>query len=350
MHIFVDTSVIIRESFFRSPFALSFFRAAHHLGIQITVSQVVLDEIVGRYKKSIRENYERFEKIRKEVNKVTQNEIAGINVELEEKIFFRDLDNIVEKFGFKILPYPNRSARDIVKQSYRSRKPFNDKGEGYKDYLIWESLLSFLETRPDAKEVFFLTGNVKDFCESEGNSRSLHHHLREEIADRDIKISIFADLKTFFNEKILPKLKDLNLQDCIYLDIDELHYDAVDGVNDLLTYYTTYGFEGLPFSNDVTITRIHNMTLESQTIKEIDEDTILVSFEGTVEIEVDGYIEKNDYLLGNHKDLALVNLDWNESMAAVSQTIETPFLLQITYSKWKREIIDSSIVLNKEIE
>ena len=66
---------------------------------------------------------------------------------------------------------PGASLKTLVEDSYKGIKPFKANGEGYKDYLIWHSILADLRKTPKEIKTYVLTNNVNDFCEKRRCSR-----------------------------------------------------------------------------------------------------------------------------------------------------------------------------------
>jgi len=81
--------------------------------------------------------------------------------------------------GFTILPYPDVSHRDVTARALARRRPFDSLGhEGYRDALIWESVLAFARTLA-RERVVLVSRNSKDFADAAGD---LHADLRRDVA------------------------------------------------------------------------------------------------------------------------------------------------------------------------
>jgi hypothetical protein len=63
-----------------------------------------------------------------------------------------------------VLAYPSVRHEELVNRVLTYRRPFNESERGYRDALIWYSIL---EQAADAR-VVILTGNTKDFADSDG--------------------------------------------------------------------------------------------------------------------------------------------------------------------------------------
>lgn len=114
---------------------------------------------------------------------------------------------------------------------------------------------------------------------------------------------------------------------------------------------TFFGFEGVPFSNDTSITCVENIEIGDVQLKKIDEEVVIIST-GLAEIEVSGFMEKSKYYFEyNRKDDIFVDdSDWNDHVMSVSCIIKLEFELTLFYSIKEKEIYDCKIFLPQEIK
>lgn len=83
--------------------------------------------------------------------------------------------------GVEILPYPSASHQSITERDLERRKPFSETGKGYRDALIWESVLDLAATSQD--HIVFVTSNSRDFADGE----ALHGDLVSDLAERNLQ-------------------------------------------------------------------------------------------------------------------------------------------------------------------
>jgi hypothetical protein len=81
--------------------------------------------------------------------------------------------------GFELLPYPDVSHRQVVARALARRRPFDEDGhDGYRDALIWETVLALARTLPHSR-ITLVSRNRKDFADDHGDA--LHPHLRADV-------------------------------------------------------------------------------------------------------------------------------------------------------------------------
>ena len=82
--------------------------------------------------------------------------------------------------GFEVLPYPDVPHREVAARALARRRPFDALGhDGYRDALVWESVLA-LARRLSRARLVLVSRNRKDFADAEGG---LHADLRRDVAE-----------------------------------------------------------------------------------------------------------------------------------------------------------------------
>ena len=130
------------------------------------------------------------------------------------------------------------------------------------------------------------------------------------------------------------------------LDINAIPDDLVDHVFEFieqnLTNYSAYAFEGVPFRNEVRIRCVNNVDIVGREIKSLDEDEVVVTFDCECDVELDGFMEKHEYFSGDH-DIDVWDPDWNDWVMAVSTDARLPVRALFTYSKREGGITGSNV-------
>jgi hypothetical protein len=178
------------------------------IGGEILIPQVVIDEVFGKFQLNFQDSLAKLEKAEKETERLLGTKIptsAVIDLEKvvqEYKVFFFEM---LKKNGAKILPYPQVEHNIIVERAINRRKPFKDNGDGYRDTLIWFSLLEVIKGSKDT--LFFVTHNVTDF-----GKNTLFPELSDDLTKLDIPtnaIKIISSLDEYNSLFILPELEKL---------------------------------------------------------------------------------------------------------------------------------------------
>jgi hypothetical protein len=173
--IFFDTTALHKGWFLRGP-RWDVVRAAAMDGrIQAAVSEASIQELV-------RQAEERVTEIRKDRNEHDRDfESLGLSAPHSDPGFdkVRFEANIRERFNesrIEILPLPGASLQEILVRDLSVTPPFQRSGKGFRDTLIW---LTLVEWHSGEGELIFVTANTKDFCENGKLAPQLVHELPE---------------------------------------------------------------------------------------------------------------------------------------------------------------------------
>jgi len=161
MRIFLDTSIIVKEGYFRSGTIQAFLKAAKFLDFEVFVPEVVLDELNGKVRQEILERAGAYEKAARKLSTLTGSDLGQVNATDEIKKYTDWLDELLNDNKVEVLPYPNTTAKELVTKSYSGVKPFKIGGQGHKDFLIWSTIQEYLNRHPSTIKTIFLTNNSK---------------------------------------------------------------------------------------------------------------------------------------------------------------------------------------------
>lgn len=354
MKVYLDTNIIVNEQYFRSTKIQAFLKISKFLGLEVVVPEIVVDETKGRFSKALTQEHKSLLKAKKQMSKMLDFDFAEISVEAEVQKFEEWLDELLKTYDVTVAPYPEISAKELVQNSYMGKKPFKEKGEGHKDFLVWHTIFNHLSSLPEPQEAYFLTDNIRDFCEKKDDSYLLHPDLAAQLEESGTSLEVIRQFGEFFEKKIIPQLSDVSPDDVPKLGKAELAKILEEILESELDLYSAYGLEGLHFCNDVTISVVGEMSVDEIQLMNVDEDEdeVLIEVNGTVLVEADGFMDKSSYyhaVDGELDGLHLTDGNWNDWVVAVCQTIDTPFELTLSYSKSDQSVTGHTLTLIDEL-
>ncbi|MBO6553735.1 MAG: DUF4935 domain-containing protein [Roseitalea sp.] len=349
--VFIDTNIIINENFFRSAAAQAFLKACSILNIEVVIPDIVYDEVIGNFPKKLKERVNAYEKAQRELIKLVEIDFNKIDLEDEVSAYEDWLNDLVETDGVTLAPYPEIPAKELVEKSYERKKPFKDNGEGHKDYIVWKTIRTHIENQQTALPNLLLTNNTKDFgAKVENDAHILHPDLANQIEEDAKRPKLYTSLKSVFDEELAPNLEGMSLEDIPNIDAQEITTLTEKFLLDDLPQHTAFGFEDVPFGNEVSITAVGETTISEVNLTKVD-DEVVINVTGNVEIEVFGFVDKYAYYSDSDLDnVSVVDPDWNDHVMAVSTDVETAFELSIYYSLETNSVIGHKISLPQEIE
>jgi hypothetical protein len=126
-----------------------FIEESARRGMEVYIPAIVIDEVVNQYGEQIRELCSKFSKLAPAWKRVRGDDlpspIAEDQIGREQEAYRTFLLTKLKSFGVTILPYPNTSHERLVTRALQRRKPFRNDGAGYRDTLVWESVLPLLK-------------------------------------------------------------------------------------------------------------------------------------------------------------------------------------------------------------
>lgn len=349
---FLDTSVAMNDSFLKSPFAEAFLKACAILQHAVVIPEIVLDEIKGNFPKKLTEKSAALSKAAGELGKLIEFHIPKLSIEVAVDEYVEWLDDSIQTHGIVVLPYPNISPKELVKKSYVLKKPFKESGEGHKDYLVWKTITSAIDSGVTSPPFIFLTNNTKDFCETVQNGNNiLHSDLAGQIDDAAKVPKIYTSIKGAFDKELSPALDGMELADIPALGVHNIDSMTAEFLLEELPQRSLHGLNGLPFNNEVSISSVGAHHINTVTLKKVG-DEVVITVVGAVEIEANGFIEKFNFYNceGGQSKVFIIDGDWNDHVMLVSSSVDTPFELTIFYSTISQAVTGQEISLLDEIE
>src|SRR5271157_796842 len=208
MNIIIDSTVLRRDYYLSAPDGRLLVEFIKRTNSSLVVSVIVLDEVCNLFREDLTETSEKLaSKYRQLLRREPDNNALDIDAECKRYRTATE-DHLKKSCRARFLPYPtNCSHEQIVSRALQRRKPFNSSGKGYRDTLIWLSIIEYLGSHGDS--TCLITANTKDFWNPEESD--LHHDLQEDLKSAGIKsrLRVFRDVSAFAKEVVAPTLATL---------------------------------------------------------------------------------------------------------------------------------------------
>lgn len=205
MKVVIDSTVICQD-FMMSGVQFTTLRAGYGLvPIALNVPEVVVDEVVNKYREMLSTTKSQASKILKELSRLFAPDdprilnLDLIDVESEARKYKEYLLAHLNLFGAEILPYTTLSHNAVVERDLSRKKPFKQNGSGYRDYLIWQNIKGLMISGHE--RVVFVTSNSTDF----GVNNVLAQELREDLFNPE-NLELLPNIKSLNDKYVLPHL------------------------------------------------------------------------------------------------------------------------------------------------
>jgi len=204
MKIVVDTTVFGQGFNSRSADVRLLKDFAERTHAEVCVPGVVYDEAINLVRKSVEEINAKLDV----AQRLTGDDTAysKLNIERRLSTYAESLTALFKDLNARVLPYPSVTHKKLATRALIPSKPFVTSGRGYRDALIWFSLLEL--TQDCGEEISFITGNSDDFCHSKKDLR-LHGDLINDLKGmgiQDSRVAFFSSLGDFNQKCSIPTL------------------------------------------------------------------------------------------------------------------------------------------------
>lgn len=344
-HIIIDTNIIHLDFKLKNARIVSLCNTADILGHKVYIPEVVIDEVVKQYNEIAKDQINSFNKALKKLSNLSISPIT--QAPIDARNFIGNYRNIlvsrIEQLGISIIPYPKTEHKVMVARELWGKKPFKDSTKGYRDALIWDSVMEHAQKNAPNCGIIFLTENSKDFADKD--KKGLHADLIDDCIFRGIQstsIRLVTDVYNFINKEIIGistelhnKLKQLQEEGCLgKINFERLiqNYISIDMLDDLVS---DNDFDGTPgyspgLYENLEITSIEDISCLFNTIREISSDTILVQSEVSVQVDLDCFIFRADLpLIDDSKVPMIIDYEWNDHYVLANDSATFKFQFNI---------------------
>jgi hypothetical protein len=171
--------------------------------VRLIVPEVVVREVVGRYKAALRRDATAAASARKKLQRLTHDvpaqDTVAVDLEAKTAEYETFLRGTLERNGALVLPLPEIDVSDLVDRAVQRRRPFDENGSGFRDCLLWETVVNELRDSTHT-DLTLVSRDGKAFQESKGSSL-LHPDLYRELTSRDIlgRVTLVDSLAEYFS-------------------------------------------------------------------------------------------------------------------------------------------------------
>lgn len=194
--VILDTNALFDDPGFERPAVGKLLALARRKLVDVAVPQVVLLELERQRRTAIQNKLDQLKAAPKKIEGALRqlgvsSEEAGIAVPNPPAISF---DTLLKRYNQRvaeaiaennidILPLPDVTHEELLARDLASKKPFDLNGKGYRDALIWETVLRRY-SQLDYEDHLFLVTDDSNFGEGEGEGldAGLLAELPEEVA------------------------------------------------------------------------------------------------------------------------------------------------------------------------
>lgn len=355
--VFVDTTATFPDVMMSRTRWMQLLSLSAKGHVRLVMSTVVLRETARHWEKTARATFSRAVKERNglvELGLIGRAHARLPEVLIDPAAFYDERKSHLTKLGAEVWPVPRVDVSAVLERDLARRKPFAESGKGFRDTLIWRSLVEVAEEIPSSRLLFFVTNN-NDFLH-EGD---LHPDLRDEIttgvniviarelddlAETDVIKPLVmnlstteADLETF----LLSRIEDIEALDDLRPTIGSLIRDALlNAVENLVGEDVEigygsggYDFSALAIPGELESPTIGHVEADPESVdwdayETYQEETLLVRATIDADVDVEGAVFKGDYYV-MEDEVTLIDSDWAKHYVLASVTMPARLVFQV---------------------
>lgn len=205
MKLVVDANTLTSDLYLAGP---SFTVIANEIAggeLELIVPEVSVIETVGNFRRSIDDAHSALERFSAKWSRLLHeasklDEFDGYLGDLA--VAYDDtLRERLDGLGARIEPIPEIEHAQLVRRAAERRRPCDANGNGYRDSLIWETVLV---VAAEGEDVVFVTNDTDFTLDEEGDLR-LHPDLVADMQEAalDVEITIVSDLHTAIRQYLV---------------------------------------------------------------------------------------------------------------------------------------------------
>lgn len=213
MYVVLDSNIYCADYFARSaPFGY-LIHFLNNTGHTLLIPRVVLEEVPNVRAKKVAEESESLRKALASLRRMTQLSLPEAVGEIASEDY--NLLNVMSDRvdDLEVIEYLDVDHATIFERALNLRRPFRANEKGYRDALLWLSLLQFLRSKPAGTKVVFINGNKNDFY-SDDSAISFHPDLLKDLEAMPnifmrpfLSIAAFVDAEIDKDEHALDRVK-----------------------------------------------------------------------------------------------------------------------------------------------
>lgn len=301
MAVVLDTNVVGVESPLGSNPVRVLLDAAARGRLQLVIPELVVLEVVNKWRERVTEQWEKLTSAQAELARYgVTPEVPPLDIDRAATGLDRRLRRTLGEHLVAVPDLPRLPHADLVKRALARQQPFDAKGkDGYRDALLWESVLKVAASGPD---VTLISRDARAFAADRSKGGALAPLLAEEAqrrTGRSASVRLSEDPRTV-SEPITLEDSDA-LQDAQkLLEEDSFRLLLADEMEEAVMFFPLAGraISALELGVPVDDAYIYHFAgaerVEASGAYRLAEGDTLIDLEASVAADVVLYIERED--------------------------------------------------------
>lgn len=189
MLIVLDTNIVAENWTFDKSYHRAFIDFISNVNCQVVFPQIVWSEIKAIYCSQLKDALNKQASANRNVKKHFISDVIPDEYKEDNRI---DIDKSYDNYSsallellqcgeHSIIEYPEGILPILAEKAIARMKPFSNKGEEFRDAILWHSVLELAKEYEDLNPVIFISNNTNEFSDTI-DKKELHHELKYELS------------------------------------------------------------------------------------------------------------------------------------------------------------------------
>ena len=180
MNLVLDTSLIYSVGFASSNLFYFLISSAHFLGHKVHVPAVAIDEATAEIEKELEKDKRQAVTSLRKWGRILDMPLGSLLDDLNPQEEAGRLRTKLEACD-SVLAYPDVPHEELVQWAIQRRKPFDQNGSGYRDSLIWKSVVELAAISDSQVVLLACDGDFK------GSDDNLAEDLKADLVKQGLE-------------------------------------------------------------------------------------------------------------------------------------------------------------------
>ena len=158
MRIVFDTNILVNRWHLAGPHFELLARFITQTRSSLIMPKIVLEELQSKYKNALSKTLNEHRRTARDLENMLSHmemEIPSADIDIQKVYldYCESLKSRLKCFNARIIDYRDIPHEAIVQRALNQRRPYRGQDRGYRDSLIWETILRYVIT-PEEKTLF----------------------------------------------------------------------------------------------------------------------------------------------------------------------------------------------------
>jgi hypothetical protein len=320
-------------------------------GARVLIPAIVRDEVEAKFAERLKKDQDRIDSAFGSIARLTEAavKLPEIDSAIQSERYNLRLDSRLSTLNARALPYPPTTHEAIVERQLKGLRPFHQKGTGYRDALIWYSLLE--ELKKESRDCVVITNNTVDFSLDKDDFETPHGDFQTDLDSSGIKakVEIRRSLDEFIDDFVKPtltKLEDFKLQlqsgkpVDLKLYLEDRFSQVFEGLRHAPLRIVVPNARRLEEPIGVSSMNEEPSHIDIDDVLELNDHEIYLEFRAVYNADIFGFLFRTDaFGLGDGSDIYVTDIDRNNHYAEVGVNLELEVRFGAIYDRDEKEFV-----------